>query len=275
MFWQRALVTLTLGPLALYLVYLGGWWLFVPVTAVFLVATHEYLHMVEGLGWKPAHWLLYGAVLAQMAVAQWPGLGLTAVDLLAPLTLISFLLSLAYALWLYEFDKSKTAVADWFSLIVGILIIGWVGGHLLRIRNLEHMAWQWTMLGLVAIWIADTGAYLVGRFLAGKLLGHHQLTPRLSPKKTVEGYIGGIVLSIGATALAAYLLTLPVLTSIIIATIVSALGPLGDLGISMLKRQAGLKDSGVLFPGHGGAFDRIDSLIWSIAITYYLILFIG
>lgn len=273
MFLQRAVVTLTLGPLALYLVYLGGWWLFVPVTAVFLVATYEYLHMVENLGWKPARWLLYGAVLAQMAVAQWPGLGLTAVDLLAPTMLITLLLTLAYVLWLYEFDKSKTAVADWFSLIAGIIIIGWVGGHLLRLRG--QMGWQWTMLALVAIWTADTGAYLVGRFLAGNLLGHHQLTPRLSPKKTIEGYIGGIILSMSFTALAAYLLNLSLVTSLIIAFIVAALGPLGDLGISLLKRQAGVKDSGVLFPGHGGAFDRIDSLIWSVAITYYLILFVG
>lgn len=275
MFLQRALVTLTLGPLALFLVYLGGWWFFVPVTAVFLVAAHEYLHMAEKLGWKPARWLLYGAVLGQMAVAQWPGLGLTAVDLQPPLTLLTLLLTLAYALWLYEFDKSQTAVADWFSLIAGILIIGWVGGHLLRIRTLEQLGWQWTILALIAIWMADTGAYLVGRFLAGKLLGHHQLTPRLSPKKTVEGYVGGIAFSISLSALAAYLLNLPLLTSITMAAIVSALGPLGDLGISLLKRQAGVKDSGILFPGHGGALDRIDSLIWSVAIAYYLILSIG
>jgi phosphatidate cytidylyltransferase len=185
------------------------------------------------------------------------------------------LLSLAYALWLYETDRSKTAVSDWFSLIAGIFIIGWVGSHLLRIRNLDQMAWQWTMLALVATWIADTGAYLVGRFLAGKLLGHHQLTPRLSPKKTVEGYLGGIILSISISALAATLLHLPLPISIFIAAVVSTCGPLGDLGISMLKRQAGVKDSGVLFPGHGGALDRIDSLIWSVAIAYYLILLIN
>lgn len=272
MFIQRALVTLILGPLALYLVYLGGWFFFVPVTAVLLVATAEYLNMVQKLGWQVSRWLLYATVFLQLAVAQWPGLGITKVNLVAPITLFSMLILMAYALWLYERNLSQTTVADWFAMMSGVVILGFVGGHLLRIQTLETMAWQWTILALVATWIADTGAYLVGRFLAGRILGKHQLTPRLSPNKTVEGYIGGVVFSIGASLFAASLLQLPLGVAALIATAVSLLGPLGDLSMSMLKRQAGVKDSGVLFPGHGGALDRVDSLIWSVAIAYYLIL---
>lgn len=275
MFIQRAIVTLTLGPLALFLVYQGGWWFFVPVTAVFLVATAEYLHIIEKIGWQPARWLLFVAVFAQMTSAQWPTLGMTTtVDLRAVFLFVSLLLALAYALWLYEMDKSKTAVADWFSMLSGILIIGWVGGHLLRLRALDSSG-QWTILALIAIWTADTGAYLVGRFLTGRLLGRHQLTPRLSPKKTIEGYIGGILISILFTILAAIVLNLPTTVALLIALFSASLGLLGDLGMSLLKRQAGVKDSGTLFPGHGGALDRIDSLIWSVAIAYYLILWVA
>lgn len=274
MFIQRALVTLILGPLALYLVFLGGWFFFLPVTAVLLIATAEYLNMIQKIGWSVSRLLLYFIVLLQLIMAQWPGFGLTSADLFAPITFASLLLTMAYALWLYEQNKSNTTIADWFAMIGGMIVLGWVGGHLIRIQNLESMAWQWTILALVATWIADTGAYLVGRFLAGKVLGKHQLTPRLSPNKTIEGYLGGVVLSIGATILAAYWLQLPLGAAAWIATAVSLLGPLGDLSMSMLKRQAGVKDSGILFPGHGGALDRVDSLIWSVAIAYYLILWI-
>ncbi|MEM7112954.1 MAG: phosphatidate cytidylyltransferase [Chloroflexota bacterium] len=275
MFIQRALVTLILGPLALYLVFLGGWFFFLPVTAVLLVATAEYLNIVQKIGWQASRWLLFFVVLLQLILAQWPTLGLASADLFPPVTLVSFLLIMTYALWLYERRKSSTTIADWFSMMGGMMLIGWIGGHLLRIQNLESMAWQWTMLALVATWTADTGAYLVGRFLTNRVLGRHQLTPRLSPNKTVEGYFGGVAFSIIVSLLAANILQLPLGVAALIATAVSLLGPLGDLSMSMLKRQAGVKDSGVLFPGHGGALDRVDSLIWSVAIAYYLIVWIG
>ena len=106
-------------------------------------------------------------------------------------------------------------------------------------------------------------------------LGRHPLAPRLSPKKTVEGYVGGIVAGTGIALVIAAILGLPFLLAGIAGLAVSVLGVFGDLSISMLKREAGLKDSGRVFPGHGGALDRTDSLIWAIAVVYYLVVFLG
>jgi phosphatidate cytidylyltransferase len=155
-------------------------------------------------------------------------------------------------------------------MVGGIILVGWLGGHFFLVRRVEHMAWQWTMLAMIATWIADSGAYLVGKFLAGSLIGKHKLSPHLSPNKTIEGYIGGIVLGTVITIALGNYFGLPLVGALILGLFASAVSPLGDLGISLIKREAGVKDSGVLFPGHGGALDRIDSLVWSVTIAYYL-----
>jgi phosphatidate cytidylyltransferase len=134
--------------------------------------------------------LLVPVVVVQWLLAQWPNQ-----SLFAPVLLVSLFLVAAYALWQYERRASQTVPADWFALMAGLVLFGWVCGHFFRLRAMPEMAWQWTMLAMLSTWIADSGAYLVGRFMAGKvLLGKHALTPRLSPNKTVEGFFGGVVL---------------------------------------------------------------------------------
>ena len=138
------------------------------------------------------------------------------------------------------------------------------------------MAWQWTMLTILCTWLSDSGAYVVGRFVAGRFVGRHALTPRLSPKKTVEGYVGGVFFGTATAVLFAWFSLLPLPIALSLGLLVSAvLAPAGDLGVSLLKREAGVKDSGGLFPGHGGALDRIDSLVWSVTIAYYFVLFLS
>ena len=271
MFLQRALITFTLGPLALYLIYLGGWFYFIPLAIILLLATLEYSQIVQKIGWQVPSLLLVPVVLIQWVLAQWPQDSLT-----GPLLLISLLIITAYALWQYESKSSNTVPANWFAITAGLILFGWVCGHFFKLRGLPEMAWQWTMLAMLSTWIADSGAYLVGRFVAGRgFLGRHLLSPRLSPKKTVEGFVGGIVLSTLFTLLIASWLRIEWLPALLLALLVSSIGTVGDLGISLLKREAGVKDSGTLFPGHGGALDRIDSLMWTVAIAYYLaILFI-
>ncbi len=270
MLLQRAIIALTLGPLALFLVYLGGLWYFVPLLVIIALATIEYTRMTRGLGWQTSQWVLIPVVVAQLLVGQWPDFNLGGLVMLLTLLVI-----LAYALWLYERNLSPTAPADWMAMMGGMLLLGWLGSHFFRLRNLPEMAWQWTILALVTTWLADSGAYLVGKFMAGKVIGRHQLSPRLSPNKTVEGYVGGIVLGTSLTAVAAYILQLPLTTAVILGALVSVVSPLGDLGISLLKRTSGIKDSGHIFGEHGGALDRLDSLIWSMAMAYYLVLLFG
>ena len=121
------------------------------------------------------------------------------------------------------------------------------------------------------IWCNDTFAYLVG-----KLIGKHKLLERVSPKKTIEGFIGGIVFTILASVIISQFYTFFNVTLwIITGLIISVFGTLGDLVESKFKREAGIKDSGNIMPGHGGILDRLDSIIFVIPFLYtlYLIYF--
>lgn len=267
MFLQRALITFTLGPIALYLIYLGGWFYFIPLVIILLLATLEYSQIAQKIGWNVPPIIIIPIVVMQWIMAQWPN-----ANLLNPLLLISLLLITGNALWAYETGRPNASM-DWFATIAGFIMFGWICGHFFRLRGLPEMAWQWTMLAMLSTWIADSGAYLVGRFVAGKgVVGKHALSPRLSPNKTVEGFVGGIVLGTLFTVLISLLLNISPVQALLLGLLVSTLGTVGDLGISLLKREAGVKDSGHLFPGHGGALDRIDSLMWTVAISYYLAL---
>ena len=266
MFLQRALITFTLGPIALYLIYLGGFFYFVPLAIILLLASLEYSHIVQKIGWQISPFLLLPVVIPQWILAQWPDQ-----TLFGPVLLISLLLITAVALWQYEMRSSQTVPANWFATMAGFILFGWLCGHFFRLRTLPDMAWQWTMLAMLSTWIADSGAYVVGRFLAGRFIfGRHALSPRLSPNKTVEGFMGGIVLGTSFTVFIGSLVGITLLPALLLGLLVSTMGTVGDLGISLLKREAGVKDSGTLFPGHGGALDRIDSLMWTVAIAYYL-----
>ncbi|MCX7021749.1 MAG: phosphatidate cytidylyltransferase [bacterium] len=123
---------------------------------------------------------------------------------------------------------------------------------------------------LAALWIADTGAYVVG-----SLLGRHQLAPQLSPKKTVEGLVAGVVLAaVGAWAIENYFLNanLQGRYTLILGAVVALGAFIGDLTVSALKRDAGLKDTGNIIPGHGGLLDRLDSFLMAMpAACIYLI----
>jgi phosphatidate cytidylyltransferase len=150
------------------------------------------------------------------------------------------------------------------------MLLGWLGSHFFRLRGVGEMAAQWTALAMITNWTADSGGYVFGT-----TLGRRRLSPRLSPNKTVEGYLGGLAAGVLAAAIVALVLDLELDLAIFLGILISTLGPAGDLGISLLKRSVGLKDSGSFLPGHGGALDRTDSLMWAVALTYYVVLLTG
>ena len=162
----------------------------------------------------------------------------------------------------------KTPLWLLLPIVGGVMLLGWLGSHFFKLRGLEiDKAAEWTALAMLGTWIADSSAYVFG-----KTLGRHKLSPRLSPNKTIEGYVGGVVAGTAITVLIAYFLKLSLPVAVILGLLVSIVSPAGDLGVSLLKRSVGVKDSGNLLPGHGGALDRIDSLVWSVAMAYYLVL---
>ena len=153
-----------------------------------------------------------------------------------------------------------TLDADWVADLAGRLSPGWDGAA-------RGMAW--TLFVILATWLNDTGAYLVGRSI-----GRTPLLPRVSPKKTVEGSLGGLVAAaaVGAAGVALFGLGVSPMAGAAIGLALGALGQVGDLAESLLKRQAGVKDSGALIPGHGGVLDRIDALLFALTGGWFLAL---
>lgn len=267
---QRLLVALALGPFLLVAAYFGGLYFFLPIGLLLVIAATEYSAITRSLGRQTPNWLLVPAVAALLVAAQWGTLGLMTLALF-----VSTLVIVIYALWLHERAATTDAALDWFALLAGVMLVGWVGGHFLLLRNLPVNGWQWTALTFMSIWTADGAAFITGKFLVGRVLGRHAISPRISPNKTVEGYVGGIIASVLVSLAVAWLLVLPMGLAFVVALFVSTLGLVGDLSISLLKREAGVKDTGKLFPGHGGVLDRLDSVIWSVAIAYYLVTYLS
>lgn len=151
--------------------------------------------------------------------------------------------------------------------ITATLYVGMLGGSLIRLRNdfAPDVGPKLVFFLLLVVWLGDAGAYYVG-----KRFGRHKLSPRISPKKTVEGLAGGIATSI-LTALIIHYTFFPrfaLLHAIIAGGILSVTGVIGDLAESMWKRSAAVKDSGSLIPGHGGFLDRFDSIFYTAPILY-------
>lgn len=127
----------------------------------------------------------------------------------------------------------------------------------------------WVVLALMMAWLSDTGGYFAGRFF-----GKHKLYEAVSPKKTIEGAIGGLAgAALGATWASLHFLRglLPLVSGIVLAVLGAAVGQAGDLVESLFKRSTGVKDSGGILPGHGGILDRIDALLYTASITYFFV----
>jgi phosphatidate cytidylyltransferase len=151
--------------------------------------------------------------------------------------------------------------------MLGAVYLGALGGAIAALRIMPPDAlgpWRIVLL-LAIVMAADTAAYFVGR-----AVGRHKLAPAISPGKTVEGAVGGVAGGVlGAWAVSAAGLHLPAVHVVVLGVLVTLFAIVGDLVESLLKRWAGVKDSGRLFPGHGGMLDRLDSLLFGAAVLYY------
>lgn len=159
------------------------------------------------------------------------------------------------------------------SFLYSLLAIVYVAVPLIIISCAAIFSYEFVLVTFVIIWLNDTGAYLTGR-----AFGRTKLCERLSPKKTWEGFFGGLILSMIAGYFSSYFFSMIHTTGIymaIYAAIVSVLGTFGDLFESMIKRTLGVKDSGNIIPGHGGILDRIDSLLAVAPGVPFVLMFIA
>jgi len=265
MFWTRVASALIFGVLVVLIVLKGGLWVFFAlVSVVAILSALEFFRLTESKGWL--------LLSVPNALIVW----LFCLSSLKPHWIDSSLvLYLAIGfLFLIEIIRREppSALLNISSALLGILYIGWLfGWHLIQLRQMQDGHHLILLLSGI-IWSGDIGAYLVG-----KRFGKHRPIPAISPGKSVEGYMGGIILSvITAMALGHWLLpNIRLLHTVTLGVGLTVVGQIGDLAESLLKRGASVKDSGSLMPGHGGLLDRCDSMIFAAPALYYYIRLMG
>ncbi len=257
--WTRIIVAIIAIPFILVPIYLGGIWGVLLLLALGLLAGWEFFHMMGVGGYRPARWI--GLVwLSAISLTFWR----------PDLVPLSFVLAIGLiATMSYSLLEPVRPADTWFSTSMGAIYIGTTLGMGMALRLLPDGLW-WILFGILITWANDIFAYFTG-----VTIGRHLLWPRLSPKKTWEGTVGGWIAAALVAALLAWLFPIPLAPgyALIVGALAGVLALLGDLSISMLKRQVGVKDSGRLFPGHGGMLDRMDSLLFVLPMLYMVISF--
>ena len=262
---RRTLTALAIAAVGLPAVIYGGVFYFLVMGAFLVGGAWEYVRLYRAVKHEPNEFVTVGGVLVLVTARFFFA------DASIPVFVALILLAMAVHLYAFERGRDHAAI-DFGVTVTGIVYLGWIGAYLLDLRTLvsSEMGIWWFMLVLPLVWAADTGGYSIGA-----AYGKHKMAPRLSPKKSWEGYFAGIFTSVLIGAFFAYAFSSlgPQPLGGVITPVQGALLGLviGDLGESMFKRQGGLKDSSNVFPGHGGFLDRIDSWIWGAAIGYFLI----
>ena len=176
------------------------------------------------------------------------------------------------------FRQPRASMSDIGATLLALFYVAYLPVHYILLRELgaEGIAnplaqpgLKYLIMVLFVISAADVGAYYTG-----KLFGKHLLYPELSPKKTREGALGGVLAGVGIGVLLSFWMTLETHHAVILSVLIVVVAQLGDLTESMIKRDAGVKDSGSMLQGHGGMLDRSDSYIFTAAVAYYYIYWI-
>ena len=270
---RRILFALVGAPLTIGLIYAGGWIFTAALGAVAGIGAWELFRMARTGGSDPLEipGIAIAAAIPLFVHASY--LGVYRVTL--TVAILIFLALLAAVIWVRGVER-KPLVS--FSVTVAGAMYAALVAYMYPIRYHDYAvgALAGTVLVMFPIavtWATDTGAYTFGR-----LLGRHKLIPSVSPSKTVEGAIGGLVVAVLGTWLYIKFLLVPFaqlslipVGIVIFGIVVGVVGQIGDLAESLLKRDAGVKDSSKLLPGHGGILDRFDSLLFVLPVAYLLL----
>jgi phosphatidate cytidylyltransferase len=260
----RVLSASVLAPVAIALVVLGGLPFLAGILAMCLVALWEMTgllgtaasSLLSGKAWR---YLTLGAGGVLLASVYYDHFRSGSAQVSAAALLVASLAGLVFA------GAPARRVVAWAAGAAAVLYICGLGLHFILLRETTR-GLSWTLLACLITWSTDIGA-----LFAGKYFGTHPFFPSISPKKTIEGAIGGLlagmVVAIPVVALGD--LRVPMALTPVVGLSVSLAAQAGDLVESLAKREAGVKDSGTIIPGHGGVLDRIDSLLFAVAVLYY------
>jgi phosphatidate cytidylyltransferase len=262
---KRVAVGIVAIPIIYFLCMAGGPYFFAFVALVSAVALREFYALTEAKGARPLLVLgISGGFVVNLSFFIHPA---SFAHLASRPVLVPALLVLVIACTLWELfrkpDSRSSALLNLSTTLFGVLYVSLFFGTLIGVREIGGGYMVMSMF--VTIWICDSAAFHVG-----SSMGRHKLFPRVSPNKTWEGAVAGLIVAI-LTAVAAkhfVLAFLPLSGAIAIGVVVGTVGQMGDLAESLMKRDAGVKDSSTLIPGHGGAFDRFDSILLVAPCVY-------
>ncbi|HEX4346637.1 MAG TPA: phosphatidate cytidylyltransferase [Vicinamibacterales bacterium] len=257
---QRVLVGVVAIPIIYLLCMAGGLYFFAFAAIASGLALHEFYGLARAKGARPLTWL-------GIAAGFFVNLSFLRVTLQTPPLAVVLTVS-ALAMALCElFRDEGSAIVNLSTTVFGVLYVSLFFGTLIGIRDLDtataalpapYSGGAMVMAMLVTIWICDSAAFHIG-----KPFGAHKLYPRVSPQKSWEGAVAGLAGAVITAVVAKYIALpfLPLPGAVYLGIIVGTVGQMGDLVESLLKRDAGVKDSSTLIPGHGGVFDRFDSVL--------------
>ena len=288
MFWKRVISAIILIPVIIFLVWWGGYPYAASIVLVSALMLIEFWGLSQSIRERGGQIFTVVSDSNQVPSRTEPVEAgriftvicgtLACVAAVNSVIKIPLELALALALLLpfsYQILRDRISVASLSvdSTILGVVYIGWAfGHHMILLRDINEAGRGLTCFLLVTVWLCDTAAYLFG-----KRFGRHKLLPTISPAKTIEGTIAGIVFgTLGGLGVWSFFLQeiLSWQHALILGILLSIVGQLSDLSESIIKRSADVKDSGHLIPGHGGLLDRCDSLIFSAPALYIYYVFL-
>jgi phosphatidate cytidylyltransferase len=283
--WSRIVSGIIAIALALTATLSGGWYFTILFAILIFLGQLEYFDLVRAKGMAPAAKTTIFVSQVLLIICTLDGNLADAVTPVAGTFICFYLL----------FQPKMATIADIAASILGLFYTGYLPSYWVRLRSLDdatvsnlpttdYLSTIWThvthgdfsslpqglaatLLTFFCIWAADIGAYTIGKFFGKTPLSE------ISPRKTVEGAVFGVSASVFVAVVVAYFLNLPKFpfTGVALGLLIGIASLLGDLTESMLKRDAGVKDSGQLIPGHGGILDRTDSYIFTAPLVYYFV----
>jgi phosphatidate cytidylyltransferase len=265
-FLKRTAIVIIGVPLVFLTIFWKEFPFFIVIIIIALLGLRELYGIAHKQGYRPSY--ILGSILTLYFIyISIYDYDVCSLNYYFANIIITFFIILSFIIQLFRKDYSK--VLNEISItIFGSIYLGYLLSFMLKIEDLPNGNYYLISL-LIITWVHDSGAYLIGT-----KLGKNKIFPRISPKKTIEGSIGGIIFGIAGTFALKNWLNLNFNELLFLGLIISIIAQLGDLFESVLKRGSGIKDSGTLFPGHGGILDILDSLIFTAPIFYYCIIFL-